>query len=79
MAHEDPEHRIGHVGLPDPSEPGADPRGALGDAPVPRTAAAPASVSVSASVSAPGKPGRSHGTASHSPGVVGTPDPQPEG
>jgi hypothetical protein len=72
MAHEEPEHQAGPVGPQSPQdlpEPGADPRGALGDEPAPRTAAAPASV----------RPERSHGTASHAPGLVDADDPQSEG
>ncbi|MCX5206856.1 hypothetical protein OG897_36335 [Streptomyces sp. NBC_00237] len=69
MAHQDPERPPGPAGPQDPPEPEADPRGALGDEPAPRAAAAPAS----------GHTGRSHGTASHAPGVVGTLDPQSEG
>lgn len=69
MANEEAENEPGDVELPDPSGPGADPRVALGDEPVRRSAA----------VSPARTPGRSHGEASHSPGVVDTPDPQSEG
>lgn len=48
------------VALPDPTGPGADPRGAIGDEPVSRLADEPAAPA----------PGRSHGEASHSPSIL---------